>query len=210
MVTAYEDALPVAGLPESSPLGDRVTPLGRGPLSENAGASAAILERTGSEEAVTLRRGDPPAPTPSPTLSPSGMSSTASSPFRPPSRRSPGPTPWVTRALGSLPPGFVGVPTDASADRRWEEPAARGGRSELGLGVGLARIELATSALSVLRSNRLSYSPRGRLRLHQPRGALSPSRHLRPARGGPRTTGSQWPRGRRPPTRGRPHPGRIR
>jgi hypothetical protein len=28
--------------------------------------------------------------------------------------------------------------------------------------VGLARIELATSALSVLRSNRLSYSPEGR------------------------------------------------
>jgi hypothetical protein len=32
--------------------------------------------------------------------------------------------------------------------------------------VGLVRIELTTSALSVLRSNRLSYSPRGRLRLH--------------------------------------------
>ncbi len=33
-------------------------------------------------------------------------------------------------------------------------------------GVGLARIELATSALSVLRSNRLSYSPRRSKRLH--------------------------------------------
>ena len=32
--------------------------------------------------------------------------------------------------------------------------------------VGLVRIELTTSALSVLRSNRLSYSPGGRLRLH--------------------------------------------
>ncbi len=36
--------------------------------------------------------------------------------------------------------------------------------------VGLARIELATSALSVLRSNRLSYSPGKGMRLHQTDG----------------------------------------
>src|SRR5664280_2872537 len=42
-------------------------------------------------------------------------------------------------------------------------------------GVGLTRIELVTSALSVLRSNQLSYSPANRtLTLHHPRTAADP------------------------------------
>jgi hypothetical protein len=75
--------------------------------------------------------------------------------------------------------------------------------------VGLARIELATSALSVLRSNRLSYSPRGGLRLHH--ANVGPTRRglPRPARGGPRMTGWPWPGAHPLGTTGRPRPGRI-
>ena len=75
--------------------------------------------------------------------------------------------------------------------------------------VGLARIELATSALSVLRSNRLSYSPRGRLRLHHACRGLIPVARLGRATIGRRTTDWPWPRA--PPllTTRRPLLGRI-
>jgi hypothetical protein len=92
--------------------------------------------------------------------------------------------------------------------------------------VGLARIELATSALSVLRSNRLSYSPAQGPPIY-PAGAPStmrwvpavlwrsvgeviPSTRRRRARVGPRTTGWRWRGVRPPPSTRRPLPGRIR
>ena len=55
--------------------------------------------------------------------------------------------------------------------------------------VGLERIELSTSALSVLRSNRLSYSPRGRMRLHH---VLAGPDYVTTAPSGHRRTARDW------------------
>ena len=68
----------------------------------------------------------------------------------------------------------------------------------------------ARSSLSVLRSNRLSYSPRGRLRLHHDLRAFTARGRSRRARGARPSTDWPWPRAHRPATRGTRCPGRSR
>jgi hypothetical protein len=138
-----------------------------------------------------------------------GQAEATSGPITDRGTRVPGPgiirEPWEIRRASRWTLSAGSRPPPATFRRVSGAWASQGSlRATSDVVVGLARIELATSALSVLRSNRLSYSPRcvmapeGRSRLHH--GPPHPANLVLHLIHWP-TCGSPAPRVRRPRAR---------